>query len=324
MTDTPTLSHLMDHFFVQHYVFVGRAREWISFGAQPGTAIRGAIYHALVELFSPNDPIPNMPLDPVRQLLEAEDETNPRGRNLPRAFTVEPPPPNARYGNGQRFEFGLSLFGSALVMAPYLFRAVHHVSQHGIGQGRGRFELERIAEYNPLNRTRRDVMHHERVFIPRLHVSHRRIVREIAIRNTDRILVNFLSPMRLIEGGRLVRVPHLGTLLRRLIERAQSLVENYSTDAAHVPSQADWRAEWERIGELGDAIQRNGLLFERTEWLDVTSFSQKRGRGSPIGGFVGRAGWRIPQRDVVQWLLWGQSLHVGKNTPKGDGYFILE
>lgn len=318
------LNHPMQHFTAMHFIFLCEAREHIQFDAQPGTAIRGALYHALVGLFSPNEPIPGVPLDPVRALLAAEDEQNARGRDLPRAFAVEPPPSYTHVETGQRFSFSVSLYGTADALMPYLFRAIPEMGNLGIGKGRGRFELIRIHEFSPLNDTNRVLIHPRRVVEPRLTVTHRRVLEELRMRRTDTVTLRFLTPMRLIESGGLVHTPRLGPLLRRLIERAQSLVEQYQPPSEPVAGRVAWKNAWQHIGGLGDRIDQNGLLVDATRWVDIKSYSQARGRATPIGGFVGQARWRIDSPEILAWLLWGQSLHVGKNAAKGDGYFRVE
>jgi hypothetical protein len=143
------------------------------------------------------------------------------------------------------------------------------------------------------------------------------------MRRSDEVTLRFLTPMRLIEAGSLVHTPKLGTLLRRLIERAQALVEQYQP-ADEPAARVVWKDEWQRIGDLGDQIDTGGLLRDATHWVDIKSYSRARARSTPIGGFTGIARWRINSPDVLTWLLWGQSLHVGKNAAKGDGYFRIE
>lgn len=317
--------HPMQYFTAQHFSFVCEALEHIQLDAQPGTAIRGALYHALINLFSPNEPIPGIPLDPVRALLASEDDENARGRDVPRAFAVEPPLPHTHIHSGRRFTFGVTLFGSADTLMPYLFRAVPEMGKLGIGKGRGTFRLIRIHEVSPLNNTNRVIMHHQRVVDrARLTVTHSRVLEELGMRRTDEVTVRFLTPMRLIEGGSLVHTPKLGVLLRRLIERAQALVEQYPPTDEAAPTRVVWKDEWQRIGDLGDQIDATSVLRDATRWVDIKSYSQARGRSTPIGGFVGQTRWRINSREVLTWLLWGQSLHVGKNAAKGDGHFHVE
>lgn len=324
MTDEVSLTHPFYDFTARHFSFLCEVTHPIKLGAQPGTAIRGALYHALVKMFSPNDPIPGVPLDPVRALLASEDETNARGRDVPRAFSVEPPPSYAEFDSKQRFSFGVSLFGKADALMPYLFRAVPEMGKSGIGAGRGKFRLIRISEVNPLNHTSRVVMQHRLVHEPLLLITHQKILQEARIKRSDEVTLEFITPMRLIEAGKLVHKPQMGPLLRRLIERAQSLNEHYSPMPELNPLRERWKLEWQRMSEIGDQIDLAGSLNDQTEWVNIESYSRARGRSTPIGGFVGTASWRIDSYDVLVWLLWGQSLHIGKNVAKGDGYFKVK
>lgn len=324
MLDENPIYHPMQHFRAAHFVFVCEAVEPIALDAQPGTAIRGALYQAMIRMFSPNEPVPGVPQDPVRALLAAEDEQNARGRDIPRAFAVVPPKPHLRVDAGRRFQFGVSLFGSAEALMPYLFRALPQMGSQGIGRGRGKFRLIRIDEVLPLNDSRRVVMHHRRVIDPRLMVTHKRVLEEAGMRRKDEVTLRFTTPMRLVENGELVHRPRLGALTRRLIERAQALVEQYPLPDTPQPPREMWRAEWERMGSLGDTIDADGLLLDETYWVDIQSYSRARGRATPIGGIVGQARWRIHSPELLTWLLWGQSLQVGKNVAKGDGCFRVE
>lgn len=316
--------HLMHYFTVQHLRFVCRAETAIVFDAQPGTAIRGAFYHALIAVFSPNEPIPGLPLDPVRTLLSGQDQEHARGQDLPRAFTVEPPAAYTHVGAGETFEFGLSLLGSAINLLPYIVWGARQAGTFGMGKGRGRFQLIRIDEFKPLDNSRRVLIHHQRVVSPRLQVTHQQIEEEAAMRRGKPVTLQFIAPMRLVNKGQLAKKPQLGVLLRRLLERAQTLVEHESADPTHIAPPDRWKAEWERIGQIGDGLDRENLVYDHTRWIDVSSYSHARQRSTPIGGIVGEARWREVPSEVLVWLLWGQSLHVGKNAVKGDGYFLVK
>jgi hypothetical protein len=144
------------------------------------------------------------------------------------------------------------------------------------------------------------------------------------MRQKNEVTLRFETPMRLIENGGLVHQPRLGTLLRRLIDRAQALVEHYPIPAAPQPTQEMWFGEWQKMSALGNSIDESGLLLDETRWINIESYSHARRGTTPIGGFIGQARWRINSPEVLAWLLWGQSLHVGKNVAKGDGYFHVE
>ncbi|MHB8626479.1 MAG: CRISPR system precrRNA processing endoribonuclease RAMP protein Cas6 [Aggregatilineales bacterium] len=314
-------THPMDGFAVQHLSFVVRAEEAVMFGLQPGTALRGALYNSLCNLFSPDPPLPNadIPLDPVRGLLEARDDQAVRGRDIPRAFAIEPPlgEIDNLWNRGQTFEFGISLFGTQTKLIPHIIRAVREMGKAGLGQGRGRFTLLRVDEVNPLANVRRPLMENNRVSRPTLTMTQVRVHDAGVKRNQDTLTLHFLTPTRLTQQGLVLEQPDLGVLLRRLLERAQALVDYYGPTK---PQREEWQRIWEYAGQIGDSAQ---LVNDQTEWVEIVSHSRQRGRFSPVGGFVGQAIWQGEFQGVIDWLLWGQSLHVGKNTVKGDGWYLV-
>ena len=309
----------------QHIVFVMRAKELIQFSEQPGVNLRGALYQALIARFSPSQPIPGLPFDPIRQFLEGLDDDNARGQNLPRAYAIEPPPPNAHFSAGEQFEFGISLFGDSVRYIPYIFYAMRDTAEFGIGRGRGRFQVIRICEVNPLNKSRRQMMDPHQVSDLRLAVTHKAVQYAVNTWRAEQLLLRFLTPTRLTDRGGLAKTLSMGVLLRRLLERAQSMVEQTQSKEEIAAGLERWKAEWTRMGALGDALDAaQPMLTDDTYWKDVGSYSRIKGRASPIGGIMGNARWRVSERDVLYWLLWGQSLHVGKNTAKGDGWYSVE
>jgi hypothetical protein len=318
------LSDLVGDFLAQHIVFTVRAQEAIQFSEQSGVNIRGALYQALIARFSPNAPIPGLPYDLIRQFLEGLDDNNARGRDLPRTYTIEPPPLNARYTSGEQFEFGITLFGQAVNYIPYIFYALRDVADLGIGFGRGRFQVIRICELNPINKSRRQIMDPHRVSDLRLAVTHQSIDYAVRTWRSNEILLRFLTPTRLTDHGTLAHHPSFGVLLRRLLERVQTLVEQNQSSEEITARLERWKNEWMRIGSIGDEIDSHHLISDQTYWKDVLSHSRSKGRSSPIGGFMGKGRWTLTDYDVLYWLLWGQSLHIGKNTVKGDGWYHIE
>lgn len=319
-----SLGDLLKDFAAHHIVFVVRAREAIQFNEQSGVNVRGALYQTLLTRFSPNAPVPGLPYDPIRHFLEGLDDENARGRDLPRSYAIDPPPPSAHYERGEQFEFGISLYGQSVSYIPYLFYALRDVADVGIGFGRGRFQVIRICEVNPLNKSRRQILDPQQYSDLRLAVNHKAIQYAVNAWRSNEILLRFLTPTRLTDHGGLARKPTMGVILRRLLERTQSLVEQSQPKDQIAAWLPQWKAEWERMGELGDALDDGQQISDETYWKDVSSYSRHKGRYSPISGFMGKVRYRLTERDVLYWLLWGQSLHIGKNTAKGDGWFIVE
>jgi hypothetical protein len=305
---------------IQHLRFTARPLESIVFGDQAGPALRGAVYQALSENFcsEPKGAFTPGHADrcPVCWLMAAEDITNGRGRDIPRPLTVEPPAAQI-YHRGEVFDFGFTLIGKAQDLLPYLVRAVQKMGQIGVGKGRGRFALEMIGEYSPLIDARRDLMQQNIVRAPTLQITPVRVAEHAQAIHPDRITLEVLTPMRLIADGRLIREPHPSVFIQRLLERCESLAARYA-EVDERPTREQWIAA---MLDLKARAQQLTVAYDDTQWVDAWSGSRRKSYLTPIGGFVGVCRWEGDVRGLREWLLWGQSVHVGKDTVKGNGWY---
>lgn len=307
---------------VQHLLFTVRPVESIVFGDQSGSALRGALYQALSESFcSERNGIVtpgHQERCPVCWLLAFEDQTARRGRDIPRPLTVEPPDGHV-YHRDEPFVFGFTLIGRAQNLFPYLARAVQKMGDYGVGKGRGRFKLEMISEYTPLLDARRDLMNQNIVQQPTLQITPGHIREAMPNRQPGRVTIELLTPLRLIAGDRLVKSPDAAVFVQRLIERCQSL-SMYYVENDSLPTREEWL---ETMFELKGQAETFSIAYNDTEWLDSWSGSRRKKTYTPIGGLVGVFRWEGNVELLYPWLLWGQSLHVGKDTVKGNGWYKI-
>jgi len=316
-------AYLMHGLTVQHYRFTVRAQEAIILEDQPGSALRGALYQALSERFC-SEPGSVITPDhkqrcPVCWLLALEDDQAERGRDLPRPLTVEPPEARV-YHRGETLRFGFTLIGKAQNLFPYLARAIQRMGELGVGRGRGRFQLLMISEHNPLLDAERDLMSGNFVQQPTLAVTPARIAEQAAASLHDRITVEFRTPLRLIANGKLLKTPEPGYFIQRLLERCQTIATYYAeTDAP--PLREDWQAAAQALQATAGTL---AIGYDDTQWADHWSGSKRQGRKTPIGGLVGVVRWEGDVTSLRPWLLWGQSLHVGKDAVKGNGWYQVK
>lgn len=243
-----------------------------------------------------------------------------RGYALRPPFTGVQSAPDA-LKPGQRFEFGLTLFGSALRYLPYFILAVPEMGRLGVGAGRGQFALKQVWANNPLDSNARECILAENdslVHSPTLTLAHSGIgatAERLALRGQLRL--NFLTPARLIINDVLLRTPDFGVLFARLLKRLDELEDQFGSRS---------RRSFEEVQMLQSLADKVRLIEAQTHWEDVFSGSQRTGRPTPIGGFVGTATYSAPPevwRPLLPWLLWGVVAQVGKDTVKGNGVFTV-
>ncbi|MBI4316850.1 MAG: CRISPR system precrRNA processing endoribonuclease RAMP protein Cas6 [Chloroflexi bacterium] len=333
----------MTDFSVHRLWFDCRVETPIALGEHQGSALRGALFHALRgRPHSPGFCTDTARTDcrgclvlatcPVSFLLATVDEEGRRGSDVPRPYTIQPPLGRiGRYAPGDRFGFGITLFARALNLFPYLIVAGRRLEEDGIGRklpdppkadGRwrpGRFAVERIAAANPLTGEEQVVLQRgdELVKVPAVPITHSHVLARAAklgaeLATGGRLTIEFLTPTRIVADGRPLRQPAFRPLVQRLLERLSSLWEEYGE--AELPI------------EFGDLMERAGearLVDDGTRWLELRGYSTRQDAPKYLDGFVGLATYEGDLGVLLPWLVWGEQTHVGKDAVKGCGIYRI-
>lgn len=323
----------MTHFTATHFRFEVEALTTLAFDQYTGSSLRGSLVTALQGNFcSRRDQADaaHQATCPVCWLLSYEATPG----DSRRPYTIEPLLGDRRYFvPGERFEFGLTLFGQAKTLFPYLALAVPQMGSAGIGrwldqieQGsshRGRFELRTIAEVNPLTNQRRVLLDEGQRMVqtPQQPVTpaHVRaastLLAQRVATNGGRLGLHFLTPTRIVQQKALVHQPHFRPLFQRLVERVNELQRAFGG--------AEQAPDWQELLALADQVT---LTQDNTGWWDVQGHSSRLEREQQLGGFVGSAIYEADPAlwpSLLPWLVWGLSTHVGKNAVKGSGWYRL-
>src|SRR5262249_40834845 len=146
---------------------------------------------------------------PVAELVAPLREEAARGRDVPRPYVITPPRGGA-YRPGDVLRLGVTLFGRAATLFPYLAMACQTLGEQGIrprgseaAGRRGAFAVETIAALHPLTGERRPLYTagRSRIDVPALPVTAAEVQARAAALPTSRLTLEFLTPARLIEAG---------------------------------------------------------------------------------------------------------------------------
>jgi hypothetical protein len=200
---------------------------------------------------------------------------------------------------------------------------------HVNGGRRGRFSIERIEAVHLFsqNRTLLFEREHRRVQRPTVAMTAADVLERATRLSPHRIRLRFQTPTRLIEGGKLAHVPEPAILLRRLAERLETISRIYSCDSTASGEEAQQQEVPGRQAWSPDGLQLDSVYLASCQvtWVDTKSHSSRQQRNIPIGGFIGSATLQgrlsLALRQV---LVWGEVLHVGKDTMKGNGWYTIE
>jgi hypothetical protein len=339
----------MNNFKAHRLRFVTEVQNTIELNEHQGSAIRGALFHAMRGRFCGNrkaDECAACPLVaacPVATLVNTLKPGSERGRDVPRPYTVQPPLPGAgghpveddrgrlffHYEPGEQFEFGLTLYAQALQLFPYVVLTTKTFEEQGIGRRmerndgrwwRGTLVIQEVWAENPLTGERQPVMQADdkMVQIPDIPITHQQICDWGDAQITDhasRITIRFLTPTRIIEQGQLVKPDEFRfkPLFQRLLDRLEALSRDFS----------DTKLEVDFSG-LAEAAEDVHVVDNRLWWEELRSYSTRQRRDTPTSGLLGTV--IVEAEDwppFLPWLAWGQFVHVGKDAVKGNGWYEL-
>jgi len=256
---------------------------------------------------------------PVCSLLATADEDSPRGIEVARPCAVEPPlGGRTLYGPGDRFSFGVTLFGDAADLLPYVIIGVRRMGETGVGnryRASGRFVVQRIEAVDPISDRTQEIHRQGESLVrrPSMPVTHEIVLSSCrSLNSTSGVTLELLTPTRLVADGALVKRLTFPLFLRRLLRRLTDLTRTATGGHPGFDHEALLaQAEDVRVAE------------DRTRWVDVPSYSSRQGRFTPIGGLVGEVTFEGDLRPFAPWLVWGSITHVGKDATKGGGWYRL-
>lgn len=339
----------MQHFKAHRLHFVTQVQTTVELNEHQGSALRGAFYHALRRKFCHFNHDREMYCErcslattcPVAALVSTLDPGHQRGRNRPRPYTMQPPSPGSghpwewadgrvtfRYEPGETLAFGLTLYGEALTLLPYVVLSTTEFEEGGLGRRleqpdgrwrRGTISIREVWTDNPLTGQHQPVIRKDsrQVEVPDIPVTHSQVLENGGCRiQNGEWRIRFLTPTRLIDQGRLLKPEtfHFRPFFQRLLERLEALSEQFSD----TPLNVDFPA-------LLEHAQTVRVLDNRLTWEEVRSYSTRRHRASQRGGLVGQVTLQAEDWSYfLPWIIWGQFTHVGKSTVKGNGLYRLE
>ena len=236
--------------------------------------------------------------------------------DVPLPFVIEPPlDRRTHYPPGDLLEFGLVLVGRAINYLPYFVVVFRELGRVGIGRGRGKYVLQRIAAVQPLDGTEALVYDGVDVIVrdEDLSVSYAEIEARARMLPHDRVTVRFLTPTRLKHEGKYVERPDFHILVRALLRRISSL--------SYFHCGERWETDYRGIIEQAKGVE---LAEARTGWVDWERYSRRQRQRMNLGGFVGQATYEGAIGPFLPLLVLGELVHVGKACVFGNGRYELE
>lgn len=312
-----------------HLWFTVRVSTILELDAYSGASLRGSFFNAIWYRFCTNKSAiscAKCPLHeacPVSALVAPLREESALGQDIPRPYVIMPPLEGGRrYQPDDHFSFGMTFFGSIIQLLPYIMLSLPQLEVEGLGRRlvenrneRGRFQIERVEVYHPWTDERQTIYAEgsTRVNSAPISVQIEECVRRAEALRQDKLTLQFVTPLRLVDREHLVKNASLRPLIQRLLERYVTLEQFYGN--------ADFVLGREDKLELLRQADGISCSQDRTRWQELKSYSNRQKRTTPIGGLLGEATFVGDLSALLPILMIGELIHVGKNVVKGNGWY---
>ncbi len=314
----------MDRFIAYQLEFHCRAVSAVVLPRNNGSMLRGALLAALRHSFCLNKKLSScLACDvaeacPICRLATTVDRDSNRGVEVPRPFVLKPILGGPRiYQPDEEFAFGVTLFGGAQAMFPYVMLAIRDMGDFGIGDRRespGRFTVARACAVNPFTGASETLYRDDEgtVRVPQLAVMDDHVTVYAARLPRHTVQLELLTPLRLVADGALVHRLSFRVLVQRLLRRLTDLYTYHCGATLELDFPAFIKSA-EQVTVAADG----------TRWLDLSSYSSRRHTTTPVGGLIGHICFSGDVAPFLRYLLWGQVTHVGKDATRGNGWYRI-
>lgn len=213
-------------------------------------------------------------------------------------FPLVPAPPN----NGDIFECGLTLMGSAVNFISDYLTSLRLMFQHDSTDSRINASLVRVDSVD-YSGNRHPILDRNGIVLDRLVCLSLAGLQKTSIVSPGDITISIVTPMRIMQEGRALRDFSFSPFVRALLRRISSMAYYYGG----VEMDLDYK--W--LANRSSSIENISTNFQWVEW--------KKG----LCGVIGNGTFRGDMVDFLPFILLGEHFHVGKGASFGLGCYRI-
>ncbi len=235
----------------------------------------------------------------------------------PHPFIIEPPLETQRaYQNEEELSFGLVLIGRAVDYLPYFIYTFEELGRHGLGKGKGKYQLLRVIEEMPGNCASKAGPIKKVIYQGEnktLADSAYPIVWQDIVddQSPKEICLNFLTPTRIKYENKLIKNIEFHIFFRNLLRRI-SLLSYF-----HCGEKLDNKG----FKTLIEEAKQIKTVFRKLFWNDWERYSTRQGSRMKMGGFIGEARFQGDLKPFWPYIRLGEFVHIGKGSSFGLGKY---
>ncbi|MEW6386141.1 MAG: CRISPR system precrRNA processing endoribonuclease RAMP protein Cas6 [Thermodesulfobacteriota bacterium] len=234
----------------------------------------------------------------------------------PRPYVLNPPLTTRQaFHPGETLDFELVLIGPAIDALPYFIHIFQEVGRRGLGPERGKYELVGVDHLQKGGNG-------ETLCVfdgPSGNFNNFTLTPDSLALSGDaevkKVTLNFLTPLRLRENGKLVTRLTSSLFFRRLAQRVSLLTAFYG--------EKGWGLSLTDPGTLLTKGNNLTIQDDRLRWYDWERYSQRQGDTLKFGGLQGMLSFKGRLESFLPYLRLGEYVNVGQGTTFGLGRYEI-
>lgn len=208
---------------------------------------------------------------------------------------------------GDYLKFTLILFGKTIVYFSQYMQAIFSLGQFGVGKNKSKFQIVQVT-----NQKKEDLLSGDNIYMERYEIS---TIRDYVIYRKRKIeergfdgKMTFRTPLTLKSNGVFIDAFEMEAILKGVVRRIFILdcFEGIEADQIEV-----------------DKLQIPEIMDQRVRFAHVKRYSNRQKMSMQFHGIKGEVNLISVEENVLEILLAGELIHIGKNTSFGFGKYIL-
>jgi len=241
-------------------------------------------------------------------------ERLPKMETAPHPMLIEPPLGRNPGPSDEPIVFTVRLFGRAVSAAPFVIEAARRMAAAGIGRERCAFRLHEVRDGGADGPRMYGEHATTCTYSPTARMVGAGAVEARPAPSPDGIVIEFLTPTRLLQDGTLLNAPTLSAFVRAIVFRLKAI--------SYFHGAGEWEPDFDALDE---AQRRVEVVANDCNWRRLERYSSRQRKVVPLDGFVGR--WSLRGAEGLETLgplfAAGEVLHIGKGTVFGLGWYQI-
>ena len=218
---------------------------------------------------------------------------------------------SSKVNEGDRICIGVTLFGNAIDTAGLFLLSIEDCLTQGIGRkseggNRGTAEIISISATNGTQYLWRGLDFTEPFPVEAKNW------REIAELDGENFEMEFTSPTRIMSKGHITANPSFKDIFSTTLRRITNIAYFY----CGIELEADFKG---LVKKADDVVYKSN--FRRSEH---TRYSARQKKRMEFDGIIGKMSINDCPKELIEWILIGAKLGIGKNTSMGMGSYVVK